>query len=392
MTSLAAKGWLLHGSHQPEYFFRAYGVGDNMIFLCNILRTKARTLMTLLGIAGGIGVFVAISSITSDLSAQIIQVTTVYETDVVIQEKRAATPAASKIKVEQMEELRAMLGDVVSPLVIGTLRETWNPYARLIGIPQSLAARIARQKGETLTPGRAEVMAGVLCAEALGLNVGQALTLAGGSYQVTGIFQTGSRLIDGGMILDLAEAQRLLGRDDTVNLVLVQAGSSANIAQVMAQVRERFPGLRAMASAEFSGSLRIFRMVHTLARTIMVIALFGCLLIVTNTLLMAVAERTREIGILMAIGWKPYLVLRMLGAESLALCLLGAGLGNVLGLVILRLLNHSRSIGFGWIPVDIAPRAMVASFVIAAVVAIVALAWPAVVVLRLQPAEALRHE
>lgn len=47
---------------------------------------------------------------------------------------------------------------------------------------------------------------------------------------------------------------------------------------------------------------------------------WGTCLVVSNTLLMAIAERTREIGILTALGWTPWLVLRMPLAESLVLC------------------------------------------------------------------------
>src|SRR6185369_5818438 len=131
---------------------------------------------------------------------------------------------------------------------------------------------------------------------------------------------------------------------------------------------------------------------HAFVTTISVIAFAGTLLVVSNTLLMAISERTREIGILMAVGWTPVLVLRMLLAESLALCLVGALLGNLLALGLLRLLNGLESVGFGWIPVRFSSSLAAASVAMALVVAVLALAWPAFVVFRMQPLAALRHE
>jgi putative ABC transport system permease protein len=115
-------------------------------------------------------------------------------------------------------------------------------------------------------------------------------------------------------------------------------------------------------------------------------------LVVTNTLLMAVAERTREIGILMAVGWTPWLVLRMLLAESVLLCLAGTALGNLLGLALLHAVNRMESVGFGWIPVSLSPALVASSFALTLLIALLALAWPAAVLARMQPLSALRHE
>jgi ABC-type antimicrobial peptide transport system permease subunit len=74
------------------------------------------------------------------------------------------------------------------------------------------------------------------------------------------------------------------------------------------------------------------------------------------------------------------------------LCLAGAVAGNALALVFLRLLNGLESVGFGWIPTRFQPSVAGASFVMAVGVAVAALAWPALVVHRMHPLTALRHE
>ena len=78
--------------------------------------------------------------------------------------------------------------------------------------------------------------------------------------------------------------------------------------------------------------------------------------------------------------------------ESLLLCVAGAALGNVLGLALLHAVNGIESVGFGWIPLRLAPSLVGASFVLTALIALLALAWPAAVVWRMQPLAALRHD
>ena len=138
--------------------------------------------------------------------------------------------------------------------------------------------------------------------------------------------------------------------------------------------------------------MRLMRVVDAFTRTLAVVALVGTCLVVINTLLMAIGERTREIGILMTVGWTPWLVLRMFLAESVVLCVAGAGLGNVFALLLLRVVNSIESIGFGWIPIRYSLSLTMESFAMALIVAVISLVWPAIILFRVQPLAALRQE
>jgi ABC-type antimicrobial peptide transport system permease subunit len=94
----------------------------------------------------------------------------------------------------------------------------------------------------------------------------------------------------------------------------------------------------------------------------------------------------------MTVGWSPWLILRMLTAESLLLCLLGAALGNAMALALLHTVNSMESVGYGWVPQTLSLDLVAGTFATTALIAIVALVWPAVVVWRMQPLSALRHE
>jgi putative ABC transport system permease protein len=363
-----------------------------VIFLRNLLRAKIRAVMTMVGVAGGIAVFVAITSMTADLRSQISGLISTYSTDIIVQDRKAATPYSSKLSISQLEELQEHFDQKVSPLVLGSLRETWNPYAFLVGAPQSLAGRIPMIEGKAFKAGQKEIMLGSLCASKLNLGTGQELNLGNQSYTITGVFRSGSRLLDGGIMTSLLEAQHLLSKIDSFSLALVQTVNPEQSRRGIEQINQNFPDLRAQLSIEFAGSLRVFKLVEIIARTVSIIALIGACIIVTNTLFMALYERTRDIGILMAIGWNPVMILRILLAESLAICLLGALLGNGLGVALLWGLNRIKSVGFGWIPVQLTLSTFISSLSVAMALGFLALIWPAIILLRIQPATALRHE
>ena len=351
--------------------------------------------MTALGIAAGVALFVAITAITMDLRQQMEGAASTYNLEVVIYEKRSTSPFSSRISQAQMRTLEARFGSTLSPIVLGTLNEKWNAYALVIGAAPEFRKRIPLVSGEPHEDGRASVMVGEIVATKLGIKPGQSVRIDGRDLQVTGIFRTGSRLFDGGLLTDIGAAQRMLTREGAephYTLALLQGTRPEQFKTLVTEVQNDFAGLKAISGTEFAGSLRLIRVVDAFVKTISVVALIGTCLVVSNTLMMAIAERTREIGILMAIGWTPWLVLRMLFAESLVLCIAGAAIGNLFALALLRVVNNLDSVGFGWIPVHFPLSLSAASLVMALLVALISLLWPALVLYRMQPLEALRHE
>ena len=366
-----------------------------MIFLRNLVRAWGRSLMTVLGIACGVALFAAISAITHDLESQLDGAAGQYRVELVISERRATSPMSSRMTIETMDALAATYGEHVAPLVFGTLNESWNPYALIVGADARFVERIPLVEGRRLAPGAAGVMLGDIAAQRLGLGPGGRIGVAGRSFEVRGVFRTGSRLFDSAVLAELATAQQLLGREGSpapYTLAALHIADGRPADAVAAEIRQRHPQLKAVVGSEMSGSLRLVRIVRALVGAISVIAVLGAALVLANTLLMATLERTREIGILMAIGWTPARVLRLLLAECAVLCLLGALAGDGLALLVLRAVNHLPSVGFGWIPVRLPWPVVGLTFAVTAVVALLAMAWPALVVWRMQPLTALRHE
>jgi ABC-type antimicrobial peptide transport system permease subunit len=363
-----------------------------MLFARNLLRNKTRTAMTLFGAAIGIAVYVTTTAIIGDMQRQTQAVIAGYNTEVMVQRRGASTPLTSFISPEDFSALHARFGENVVPLVVGSRREDWNSYVMILGTTPQLVSRFGLIEGKAPVAGRREVMVGALISQHHGFSAGKDIPLGDVRYRVAGVFSVGSRLLDGGVMMDLGDAQKLLGREGQINLAMIRLSGVADAGQLATDINSGFPRLEAVPAAELVANIRLFKTVEIFSKAVGMVSFLGACLVVTNTLLMAVSERTREIGIFMAVGWSPFRVLRMLLAESVALCLGGAVAGNGLALLLLHLLNRSKSVGLGWLPSVLPPESVAVSCEIALLLACIAVIWPAVILYRFSPAEALRHE
>jgi ABC-type lipoprotein release transport system permease subunit len=258
---------------------------------------------------------------------------------------------------------------------------------------------------------RSGILIGYALAESLGLRVGSQLSLLVNtsegqvdeqSFTVRGIFSTGSSTYDKGIVLlPLAKAQAFSG-----------AGNRASIIFVMLHDREQAD---AVADAISSSAYKVVTwqemnellvLINDFANayiTLLSLIILGVTVtVIVNTMLMAVFERTREIGILTALGMKGRQIVTLFLYEAALLALGGVAVGLLVGWALATYFGKV-GIYFGDLGVSgmifgdrIYPYLMLQDVVrlvlTALIVTLLASYYPAQIASRMEPVDALRAE
>lgn len=243
---------------------------------------------------------------------------------------------------------------------------------------------------------RGELLIAATTARTRHLGVGSMVRLSFPSgphaeVRVGGIYQPNA-LIRGYIVSDAFFRTHLPGQLPGGLLVSGHRGS-AQLSQAVNKVLSRYPTLTIQTRAQFEASQTAainqeLGLVYALLSLAVIIAFIG----VVNTLLLAVFERTHEIGLLRAVGMKRRQVRSMVRSEAVILSLFGAiagvALGTGLGAALTFSLKQQQNIATIVIPVT----SLVVFLVIAAVLGLVAAAWPARRAARLDVLSAITAE
>ena len=140
----------------------------------------------------------------------------------------------------------------------------------------------------------------------LGKKVGDDLDVAGESFRVIGIYESDSLFESGALTVPLATLQRMMGRQGQVTGFVIQARSPdpASIADLRKQIEAEFPGVAATPARDQVERDVQIRLAKVMAWATTMLALLLGSVGMLNTMIMAVFERTQEIGVLRAIGWR----------------------------------------------------------------------------------------
>ena len=234
--------------------------------------------------------------------------------------------------------------------------------------------------------------------------LGRELRIGGIPYQVIGVIEHQGNLF--GQSLDKtaiapfnSPMRRLTNPRGDVDGVLVQAANTQMLDESMETVREALRANRHLRPSQpdnfvmetTASALVMFektKSVMTIAGTALpAIGLVVGGMVIMNIMLVAVAERTREIGIRKSLGARRRDILSQFLVEAATLSTLGAMIGIVLGLAAAKIVSSQTPL-----PAAVAPWSIVAATLLGTVVGIVSGVYPARRASLLDPIEALRQE
>ncbi|NLE45441.1 MAG: FtsX-like permease family protein [Chloroflexi bacterium] len=360
--------------------------------LRNILRRPTRTLLTVVGIgvammaivllgAFGEGMVDTIAGLALGSGANLVGMEAdasidLSKIDEGIVRRMVGVPGVSN--AEGFLTGYTSMGDLPFFIVFG-----YQPRGRLI-------REFKLVDGDPLTTNR-QILLGRVAAENLGYRVGQTIHVFDSSFKIVGIYETGVAMQDGGGIVTLRDAQRLFGQARKVSFVGVWLEHPERAAGTIAEMEARFPEVSLSLATEFSEGLMDLEMMRSATWAISFVTLLVGGLGMTNTMVMSVFERTREIGVLRALGWRKGRVLAMIVQESVTLSVIGGVAGVLIGVVFGYLLNMTPFVQ-SWLRIIYTPSLFAQALLTALLLGVVGSIYPAWRASNLQPVEALRYE
>jgi len=245
-------------------------------------------------------------------------------------------------------------------------------------------------EGEPLTNNR-QILLGRMMANALNKSIGDTIEVGGSRFRVVGIYESGSAMEEMGGVISLREAQSYMGRPRKVTMYMVKIENPSQAQEIVDRINTELPDAHASLSGEFAEQMPDMQAMDGMMAAISFLAVAVGGIGVLNTMLMSVLERTREIGVLRALGWRRRQVLGMIINESLLLGLIGGAVGILVAIGLTNLFNLIPMIGSILTPkwdLVIFMRA----FAVALLLGLLGGLYPAYRATRLQPVEALRYE
>ncbi len=402
------------------------------VALRSIWRNPRRSLLTISATAFGLASFIYLYAFTDGFFEQMVENSIKYSTAHVqlaprgLQKEFSARYTMAENdrvlkKTAHISEVKAAAPRIQVEAMISSANRT-EPVI-LNGIKPDAEQKVTKIQ-DVIIRGRylqnakyPEIMLGVKLVAKLGVQPGEKViitsqtadgTLATSAYRLSGIYRTGNELFDGSLaFITLQQAQQLLDMQGKISTLAVRLNNRINSKAVADRLNQMITDSITLARPWEEVLPVLVQMIDVSKLSFFIVLVIVFIVVavgVMNTLLMSVLERTREFGMMLAVGTEPLSIVRMVIYESIILGLVGVLLGTIIG-VSLTYYYHNSGMnlsGFSGAmnaipgmtdvvyPVLIFDHLWPATLILFAT-GVVAALYPAGRAARLEPVEALHH-
>jgi putative ABC transport system permease protein len=374
----------------------------------NLLRRKAKAAFVLAGLAIGIATVVAVIGFLEAMTGDINHKLEKYGANILIVPRAENLPlnygglSLGGVSFEMAEIREADLARVRSiknarniaalgPMVLG-VAHIGERRVLLSGVDFTAAGILKPWWHiEGTPPTENGLLAGSEAARMMNLQPGATVVINGHRLDITGVLRPTGSQDDQLVFARMETAQRILQKSGRISMAEVAAlCHDCPIEDMVRQIAEVLPGARVMAIQQVvKGRMETLAQFKKFSYGVSGVVILIGSLVVLVTMMGSVRERTEEIGIFRAIGFRRRHVMRIIFLEAAIISLLAGLLGYLAGIgataLGLRFFAEDRSIHL-----PLSPELAAAAFGLALVVGILASAYPALMAARMDPNDALR--
>jgi putative ABC transport system permease protein len=378
---------------------RALAVYFTTLIFHNLFQRRARSTLTILGLGVALAAVVILTGIAANFERSFLAIFQSKGIDLVVARAGISNQLSSTLDQSLFDRIRSIDGvtEVAASLMDTVSFEQANLAAVLTYGWESgslLFQGLRILDGRALRPDdTSAVMLGRVLALNLGKKAGDRLEIVGEPFQVVGIFESPSLFENGGLIMPMRTLQHMMGREGQVTGFVVRAASpdARSIEALKQRIEAAVKGVVATPARDHvQGDVQL-RLAKAMSWATAAVAIIVGSLGMLNTMTMAVFERTREIGVLRALGWRRLRVLTLVLGESLVLGAAGTLVGLVLGGVGTLALTRVPT-AQGFIDPRLPSEAYVFGLLLGPFLSLLGGLYPASRAAALDPIEALRYE
>ena len=379
------------------------------ISLNNLKRRKAKMAFLTIGLTVGIATIVTLVTLTRSMSSDIERKMDEFGANILITPRSnglsmnyggislgGVTFDQREIREDDLLKIKTIANgkniSAVAPKVLGSVT-VGSHDVLLVGV--DFASELKMKQWWKIfgdaPKGDREVLLGSDASRVLNAGVGDSISIKGESFKVSGVLdQTGSQ-DDALVFANLSKAQKLLGKVGKISLAEVAAlCSGCPIGDMVTQIAEKLPDARVSAIQQVvEGRLKALDQFKRFSYAMAGVVVFIGSLIVFVTMMGSVNERTVEIGVFRAIGFRRSHIMRIILLEAALVSLLagiaGYGIGMGGARLALPFMAESRNAHLVW-DVTVA----FGSVGLAVTLGLLASLYPALHASKMDPTEALR--
>jgi putative ABC transport system permease protein len=351
----------------------------------NLFRRPARTLLTAAGVSLGVALIVALLSITQGVHRTAGDLIHIGRADFGVFQSDVSDLTRSYLPQELAASIRSVPGvDQTAQVKLYVA-----PQGLVFGFdPNEFAMRrfvvVAGRRPRTAN----EAVVG----DGSKRRLGSVVAVGTRRFPVVGVFHSGDRFVDNGVVLPLRTVQALARRPREVTTIGITVKLGWRPREVASAIERRFGGVTAVT--EPGQAVKVDTSSRLIVSTGWIVSLLALIvggIGVTNTMAMSVFERTREIGVLRAVGWRTRRIASLIVSEAIGICLLAAAIGLALGVAASEVfVRHSALSSLVRPHYGASVWAWGLAFALG--VGLIGAVYPTLRAVRLTPIEALRHE